>query len=108
MPADEAHPEAAVAVGAMHIGCRGAPVVAGLIDETEPQPYRIGKIKRGDRTRSGRLVPDAVGGKGEDLVGKAMVLPAAKAAGMAAHRRRIDARRTHCHVAIDIRRQAAL
>ena len=46
-----AHPEATVAVGAMHVGRDRVPVVAQLVDEAEPQPDRIGKIELGHRAR---------------------------------------------------------
>ena len=44
MPAMQPHPEAPVALGALHVASP-VPVVTGLVDEAEPQPHRIGKIE---------------------------------------------------------------
>ncbi len=107
MPAIETHPGAPVAVGPMHVGRRRKPVVAELIGEAETQPDRIGKIERRHRTRGAGLVPDAIGGKGINGVGKAEALPAAEAVGPAAHRGRIDRVERRLHMPVDVGRQSA-
>ena len=101
------HPETAVAVGAMHVGRQGVPVVAQLIDEPEAKRHRIGKIDAGHRARQLGWMEDAVGGKREGALGRA-ALPAAFRSGTAAHRRRILPVEFIGHVPIHGRRQRPL
>ena len=99
----EPFPELPIAVGAVHVGRGGVPVVAGVVDEAEAQPDRIGKIDAGHRARIGRMAEDAVGGKGVELVRLSLVLPATGRAGLAAYRRRIECIEFRLHEAIDVR-----
>src|SRR5207342_372546 len=48
LPTPPSHPEASVARFALHVSI-GGPIVAGIIDEAETQPNRVGKIQCGDR-----------------------------------------------------------
>src|SRR6516225_3951078 len=80
---------AAVAARAHDVARSRIPVVAELVDEPEPQPHRIGEIDSGHAPRIGGAVEDAVGGKGEGLIGKGLPAPAADLLARASPRRRI-------------------
>ncbi len=107
VPAPQSHEEATVAVDAVHLRRGGRPVVTQLIDEAEAQPDRIGKVDCRRRARQVRCVQHAVGGKREGAIRMA-ALPAIARTGAAARRRRILRVELVRHVAVDLRRQAAL
>ena len=68
--------------------CR-VPVVTQLIDEAEAKPDRIGKVDAAHSPRIGRLLVDAVGGKGEWPIREALAAPASVRPGIATTLRRI-------------------
>ena len=107
VPALQAHPEAAVAVGAMDVRRGGVPVVAALVDEAEPQPDGIREIEGARRARQIGPVEYPVGGKSEGARGM-IALPATGRTRLAAHGRRIERVEFARHALIDRRRQGAL
>src|SRR5262245_1357687 len=79
----------AVAARARDVAHARIPVVAELVDEPEAQPHRIGEVDAGHASRIGRAMEDAVGGKGEGVIGKGLPAPAADLVARAPPRRRI-------------------
>src|SRR5262249_58075092 len=65
------------------------PVVGKLVDETEAQPYRVGKIDSRHPPRIGGMLENAVGGKREGARRKPLCAPAAVLARRAAPLARI-------------------
>src|SRR5262249_8112603 len=65
------------------------PVVAELVDEPEAQVHRVGEVDAGHAPRIGRVIQDAVSGKGEGAIGKGLPAPAADLVARAPPRRRI-------------------
>src|SRR5262249_28010412 len=79
----------AVAVRAHDVAHSRIPVVVELVDEPEAQPYRVGEVDAGHAPRIRRVVEDAVGGKGEGVIGKGLPGPAADLVARAPPRRRV-------------------
>src|SRR5215475_1543529 len=88
-PAMQHRERAAVAYGTLDVAGWRNPVVALLVDETEAQPDRIGKIDARHPPRKSWPVVDAISGKRERGLRESLPAPAAERLGIAAPRRRI-------------------
>src|SRR5262249_56518262 len=88
-PLMEERERTAVAARAHDVARSRIPVVAELVDEPEAQVHRVGEVDAGHAPRIGRAVEDAVGGKGEGLLGKGLPAPAANLVARAPPRRRV-------------------
>src|SRR5713101_4013368 len=89
LPSMHQGPGVAVTRRALELADLRIPVVAQLIDEPDAKPYRIGEVDCSHAPRMRGMVVDAVGGKGERPVRKALPAPAAIGGAVATSRRRI-------------------
>src|SRR5262245_46600817 len=107
MPSAQAHPKPPVTLKALHI-TNLIPIVAGLIDEPEPQPNWIVEIELGHRTRQRRHVKNSVGGKCKNPVWKTLTQPTTGRIGIAASSGRILRVEFSRQSSINFRRQLTL
>ncbi len=104
-PLMEKRKRAAVAVRARKLAHLRIPVVGKLVDEAEAQPHRIGKVDSRHTPRIGRMLENAVGGKGEALCRKCLPTPTAVLVRRAAPLARIGGVELRGHVAKNLARQ---